>query len=265
MSLMPTAEFEEACDHVQHMLLREATGPRIDPRNSKYQSHRRIIVDWMQDVAGQFNLSRLTLHAAVHYLDHILCRLSVHTKRFQLVAIATLLIAAKFEEADGKAPLPVELNRCAANIYTLEEITKMEGLVLKSLEWRVCCLTPAHFVSVFSPFILRNGCEDFVQGQPMTADQKKQVTTKLSVLATAILNDLTFVVRHSASKIAAACLYHARERTGLKLWTARLQQLTTYAPEDLHDCLEDLRELYAKLYVSDANKENRSPDSVVHL
>lgn len=59
---------------------------------------RSILVDWLVEVAEEFQLHLDTLYLAIAYTDRYLSRVSVPRSKLQLVGTTSLYIAAKFEE-----------------------------------------------------------------------------------------------------------------------------------------------------------------------
>ena len=55
---------------------------------------RRILVDWLVEVAEEYKLERETLFLAVNCIDRFLCRMSVVRGRLQLVGAASMFMAA---------------------------------------------------------------------------------------------------------------------------------------------------------------------------
>ena len=53
------------------------------------------------------------MHMSVMFLDRVLHKVTVPRNKLQLVAIACILIAAKFEETEEKVPTLPEMNRYA--------------------------------------------------------------------------------------------------------------------------------------------------------
>ncbi|POM71383.1 Cyclin-like protein [Phytophthora palmivora] len=59
---------------------------------------RAVLVDWLVEVHQRFELEAQTLFLTVNYIDRYLAQAPVKSQRFQLVGVAALLIASKFEE-----------------------------------------------------------------------------------------------------------------------------------------------------------------------
>lgn len=92
--------------------------------------HRRVLVDWLCEVGEDTRLAMSTVHVAVAYLDAFLQRMEVHRSRLQLVAMAALDLAAKYEEAEERAPSADVLNACANNSYPAGMLHQMAVLIL---------------------------------------------------------------------------------------------------------------------------------------
>ena len=61
-------------------------------------SMRSILVDWLQEVAEEYQLTMDTLALAVAYLDRFLSKMSVSRSKLQLLGATCMYLAAKFEE-----------------------------------------------------------------------------------------------------------------------------------------------------------------------
>ena len=59
---------------------------------------RGILVDWLVDVHKKFGLKDETLFFTVNLLDRFLAKRRTHRRELQLVGVATMLIASKFED-----------------------------------------------------------------------------------------------------------------------------------------------------------------------
>lgn len=62
------------------------------------ESMRGILVDWLVDVHKKFGLKDETLFFTVNLLDRFLAKRRTHRRELQLVGVATMLIASKFED-----------------------------------------------------------------------------------------------------------------------------------------------------------------------
>jgi len=59
---------------------------------------RAILIDWLIDVQVKYKLAPETLFLTINYIDRYLSKESVHRTKLQLVGVASMLLACKFEE-----------------------------------------------------------------------------------------------------------------------------------------------------------------------
>jgi hypothetical protein len=66
---------------------------------------REILVDWLVEVAEEYQLSLETLFLTKNFIDRYLSRVSLNRSKLQLLGISSLLVASKFEvllfDSDG--------------------------------------------------------------------------------------------------------------------------------------------------------------------
>jgi cyclin B len=138
---------EYVADIFRHLGERECeTIPRdyMDSQPEINCAMRSILVDWLVEVHAKHRLRTETLFLAVNLTDRYLGFRRVTRKKLQLVGVAGMLIAAKFEEIHP--PETREFVYITDNAYTIEEILEMEVAMLTSLGFNLCCPTAAHFM-----------------------------------------------------------------------------------------------------------------------
>ena len=59
---------------------------------------RRILIDWLVEVAEEYRLESETLFLAVNYIDRFLSHVPVNRSKLQLVGVTCMLVASKYEE-----------------------------------------------------------------------------------------------------------------------------------------------------------------------
>ena len=116
-----------------------------------------MLVDWICECSSHFRLALTTAHVAVGLMDKALPLIDVRKDRSQLVALACLIVAAKYEEREEDVPpLPKIVgyieNRQGGRVvaqYEAKRVYNMEVLVLTTLNF--CCTVPTalHFVTLF--------------------------------------------------------------------------------------------------------------------
>ncbi|GJM94940.1 hypothetical protein PR202_ga11627 [Eleusine coracana subsp. coracana] len=83
-------------------------------------SMRAVLIDWIVEVIEEYRLVPETLYLTVNYIDRYLSVKAISRHRLQLVGIACLLIAAKYEEIC--APQVEELCYLTDDSYTKDEV-----------------------------------------------------------------------------------------------------------------------------------------------
>jgi transcription initiation factor TFIIIB Brf1 subunit/transcription initiation factor TFIIB len=108
---------------------------------------RGILVDWIIEVHLRFHLGPETLYLTVNLIDRYLEKTLIKRYRLQLVAVAALLIATKYEEI---YPVPIkEFVIISDDTYTKEEIIKMERSILTTLEFNITIPSSYWFLQRF--------------------------------------------------------------------------------------------------------------------
>ena len=120
-----------------------------DPYYMKHQVElkwkmRSVLIDWVVQVHGRFNLLPETLFLTVNYIDRFLSRRKVSLSRFQLVGAVALFIAAKYEEIN--CPTIQEVAYMADNAYSIEDFMKAERFMIDVLEFDLGWPGPMSFL-----------------------------------------------------------------------------------------------------------------------
>ncbi|KAK9808180.1 hypothetical protein WJX73_005721 [Symbiochloris irregularis] len=179
---------------------------------------RSILVDWMIEVAQEYELVSDTLFLAISYIDRFLTVKQIERTRLQLVGVACLLIAAKYEEI--YAPQVDELCFITENTYTRQEIIAMETDVLDGLKFE--CTTPT--VKVF----LRRFC--VAAGDTVSQQRLHFLTSYLAELALPEYSALQYL----PSQVAAAAVLVAGFSIDTNFaWTPALQHYTRCSASEL--------------------------------
>jgi cyclin A len=104
---------------------------------------RKILIDWLVEVAQEYRLTSDTLHLTVDLLNRFLSLEPVAREELQLAGIACMWIASKFEEIYA----PTARNFCyiTDNTYDQAMLVDMEARVLDVLEFRLALPTAKTF------------------------------------------------------------------------------------------------------------------------
>lgn len=104
-------------------------------QNDVNPNMRSILVDWLVEVAQEYNMQPDTLYLTVAYIDRFLSSVAVARHELQLVGIACMLVAAKYEEI--YAPTVQDFVYITDHSYTAEQLLSMEHKVLETLQYEV--------------------------------------------------------------------------------------------------------------------------------
>lgn len=89
---------------------------------------RRILIDWLVDVHLNFKLQSETLFMTVNLIDRYTQAVWVSKGEFQLVGVACMFIASKYEEI--YPPCMKDFRYVTDNAFTIERIKQAELHIL---------------------------------------------------------------------------------------------------------------------------------------
>lgn len=198
--LLDEAQVVEYVQEIVELWREKERGGRMPkPRYMKCQRElnfrmRAILVDWILDICQQFTLLTETSFLAVQLLDRLLSIKEVSKARFQLIGIAALVIATKFEET--RVPCLDDFLWISADAYSREELLRVEKIMLTALDWDLTLPTALLFLRRFSK-----------------AARSDSITHTLSKYLTELSLPEYKMLRFVPSKIAASAVYLARTMT----------------------------------------------------
>lgn len=105
---------------------------------------RDVLIDWVIEVHYIFQLLPETLFLTVNIIDRFLSQRDVSMGKLQLVGIASLFVATKFEETI--APPIKQYLYVTGDMVTEEELLKSERYILQILDFKLCYPNPFHFL-----------------------------------------------------------------------------------------------------------------------
>jgi len=113
------------------------------------ETDRRDLVDWLVQVQDYLDLSDVTLHLAVANVDRVLDRIDFDPDEFQLLGLASLLVAAKLEEDQGVTCGLDGLLALVDNVHGRADLARVELELLRGLDWRPRRTTAAVFLHLY--------------------------------------------------------------------------------------------------------------------
>lgn len=187
---------------------------------------RAILVDWLIEVAEEYKLSSETLYLAVSYIDRYLSKRTVMRGKLQLIGVAAMLLASKYEEI--YAPSVDEFVYISDNTYSKEEVFCMESSLLDTLEF---CLTGA---------TTKNFLRRFLKAAGAGADAT--VTMFANYLCELSLHEYCFTKYLPSVVAAAAVCLSLHTLNKFPCWTSTLEYYTRLrlTDESLRRCMAEL-------------------------
>jgi hypothetical protein len=143
--LMVAEYVVEIFDYMKDLELETAANPRyIDHQPDLEWKMRGILVDWLIEVHTRFRLLPETLFLAVNIIDRFLSAEVVALDRLQLVGVAAMFIASKYEEV--LSPHVANFSHVADETFSDKEILDAERHILATLEYNMSFPNPMHFL-----------------------------------------------------------------------------------------------------------------------
>ncbi|KAF1887056.1 hypothetical protein Lal_00046294 [Lupinus albus] len=176
---------------------------------------RGVLVDWLVEVAEEYNLVSDTLYFCVSYIDRFLSLNALSRQKLQLLGVSSMLLASKYEEI--KSPEVEDFCFVTDNAYSKEQVVEMEADILKTLKFEL--------------------------GGPTTSNlQFEFLCYYLAELSLLDYNCVKFL----PSLVAASVVFLARFMLSPMThpWNSALHHLTRYEPSDLKECILNIHDLY---------------------
>ncbi|KAI4368295.1 hypothetical protein MLD38_016869 [Melastoma candidum] len=181
---------------------------------------RGILINWLIEVHFKFDLMHETLYLMVALLDQYLSRIAIPKNEMQLVGLASLLLASKYE--DFWHPRINDLISISAESYTRRQLLSMEKSMLKELKFRLN--VPTSYV-----FMLRF----------LKAARADKTLEHLSFYLVELCLVEYEALEFKPSLLCASAIYVARCTLQMSPpWTPLLMRHTRYEPAQIRDCAE---------------------------
>eukprot|EP00802_Teleaulax_amphioxeia_P017801 Tamp_17967.p1 GENE.Tamp_17967~~Tamp_17967.p1 ORF type:complete len:347 (-),score=84.62 Tamp_17967:178-1218(-) len=214
------------------------------PATGQYREHRRGLVQWMANKANRFGLKTLTIHCAANYLDRaapcIVLQQLLPPSKFHALAAACLLIAAKFEERPDMVPYISEIvGEERQHFLVASEISQLELLVVKTLDWRLYCDTYLHILDWHkSQGVLEES--DTINEMAVSDKMRTKLLKYVNFFADMLVLDPDFC---GCPKTIASAAIIATARLTVRVepvWPAALADKTGFSAEDLAPCVQQM-------------------------
>lgn len=197
-------------------------------QNDISEKMRSILIDWLSEVHHKFKLAPETFFLTVNIIDRYLEKIPVCKNRLQLVGVASMLIASKYE--DIYPPEIQDFVYITDKAYTKEEVLTMEASILKQLDYNLT--VPSSF-----RFLERLARVDACSEQHFTL---VRYLLELSLVDYKML-------KYKNSMIAAASMYLMHKIKKIEPeWSEQLFSCISYVEEELKPCAKEICVLFQK-------------------
>ncbi|XP_057446774.1 cyclin-A1-4-like [Lotus japonicus] len=226
-----------ACDIYKHLRASEAKKRPSTDFMEKVQkdintSMRAILIDWLVEVAEEYRLVPDTLYLTVNYIDRYLSGNAMSRQKLQLLGVASMMIASKYEEIC--APQVEEFCYITDNTYFKEEVLQMESEVLNFLKFEMTAPTIKCFLRRFV-----RAAQGVEEVPSLQLESLTNYIAELSLMEYSMLCYAPSLVAASAIFLAKFILFPS-----IKPWSSTLQHYTLYQPSDLCVCVKELHRLF---------------------
>ncbi|XP_050446579.1 G2/mitotic-specific cyclin-B [Cataglyphis hispanica] len=212
---------------------------------------RSVLVDWLIEVHQQFRLMQETLYLTVAIIDRFIQSFkTIDRKQLQLVGVAAMFIASKYEEM--YSPDISDFVYITDQAYTKLDILEMELLIVRTLNYSFGRPLPLHFLRRYS----KAG-----KALPIHHTMAKYFLEQSLVHYE--------MCHYPPSLIAAAAIYLAfliigndEEDESKDIWTDTLAYYSTYSKDDV---LPVVRDIAAMIINSETSKYQAVRKKYVHV
>jgi hypothetical protein len=211
----------------------------------------RTLADWVVQYSLSVSLTPRTVHLAVRMLESALARAHFTKTDMRRLAVACVLIAAKYEELADAVPTLTALRQCCHDAFTAADLCAMELRTLKLFRWRPNFVTMVHYLDtyahlgvIFTP--------DTVEGVPADSRIVRFARRYLYFLCEMALD--VPEVRAAAPSLAAAAVVAAARRAVRVTpeWRREVEALVGYRRDEVADVVGALYARFAEKYPVEA-------------
>ena len=183
---------------------------------------RCILIDWLVEVHLKFKMVPETLYLTVNIIDRYLENHQVRRSKLQLVGVASMLLAAKYEEI--YPPELQDLVFITDRAYTVKEILEMESEVCNALQYNLTVPTVHTFLCRYLK----------------AAHADRTMVQMACYLAERSLQEYS-MQKFLPSVIAATAIHASRMSLRRHPWSPTLVNYTKYDEPDLKECSDAMR------------------------
>jgi cyclin B len=234
----------EYCADIQKDMQRKELSTKPDSFYMKRQTEinenvRAILVDWLISVHLKFKLLPETLYITVNLIDRYFSMFNVQKAQVQLVGIAALLIATKYEEI--YPPTVKEFIYLTDDTFTRKEVLDMERKILFNIEFGITETSSYRFLERYSKIAKADSVIFFLAQYLLELallDSKMNQYLPSMQASTALYVAMRVTLTDNQIKNGAT-----DQPSYVSCWTKTLQQETGYSSADLKSCAKNYFQL----------------------
>ncbi|KAK7600976.1 hypothetical protein V9T40_008417 [Parthenolecanium corni] len=203
---------------------------------------RAVLIDWLVEVQQEYHLLQETLHITVGILDTYLQKMEhMDRKHMQLVGIASLFLASKYEEIT--VPAVEDLVYISAATFKESDLYEMEREIFRTIGFDISRPISLSFLRRYSKAAMA---------------RSDQHTHAKYFLELALVEYSLCHIKPSLIAAAALCLAlfvtSDQNKTASSLWTKTLHYYSSYTFNDFKDIFKKL----AKVVVNARNQKHQA-------
>ncbi|KND04080.1 uncharacterized protein SPPG_01522 [Spizellomyces punctatus DAOM BR117] len=162
--IVESGEFEEYVMEIVGVMHEAEERTLPDPYYMHSQTEltwqmREALIIWLIQVHSEYDLRPETLFLNINIMDRICSTRLVTKDQYQLLGIAALWVAAKYEENHGRVPSLKNLSFICMHRYREKDFVRTERLILKTLEFDLNYPTCESFLRSHCKFLCHVGPE----------------------------------------------------------------------------------------------------------
>ena len=219
--LLCTQYVNEMYEHYNEVERKFMVKDYISKQQHVNERMRTILVDWLVEVHLKFKMVPETLYLSVNLIDRYLEKKQVRRSKLQLVGVAALSLAAKYEEI--YPPELRELVYITDKAYNKAEVIEMESDIVNTLEYNLTVPTIHTFLCRYLK----------------AAHADRTMVQLACYIAERTLQEYS-MTKYLPSVIAATSVLIARKSLKRNPWSPTLVTYTKYDESDLVACNNDI-------------------------
>lgn len=134
----------EIYEYMRRLELEYRVSPDYLAKGGFTANMRTVLVEWLIQVHQRFQLAQETLYLTINLVDRFMSKAVVSHDKIQLVGVAALFVASKYE--DTFPPRLTHMCALTEDAYTKNQVVEMEQVLLLALNFELGSPLALHFL-----------------------------------------------------------------------------------------------------------------------